>query len=111
MAGAIIKWMREARVITGVAGVELERRVDLVGGIDLVPVATARRSGRVLPDIRINDRLGLLPQIVHSKRERESPVDGGAKARFLSLLAREQRRVGQPQVHAFVLVDSRRSAL
>src|SRR5271166_938097 len=59
MAGAVVEWTREARVSTRVARVDLERRVDLVADIDLVAVATARRSRRVLADIRINDGLGL----------------------------------------------------
>ncbi len=77
--------MREASMVARDAAGEFHILIDLVGHIDLEPIAPARRAGGIRPHVRIDDSLGLLPQVQEREGQGEIGFRRGANADLVFL--------------------------
>ena len=75
---AIVEGTGEAGVVARDAAIEFQILIDLVREVQLEPLTPARGTGGVLTDIRIDDGLGLLPEIEDGEGERKIGAGRGA---------------------------------
>ena len=96
MSRSVIERVGKPRVIAGITAVEFQPPVDLISDIELGAIAATRRAGAIGAYIRIEDGLGLLPQVLDGEREGQVARNLRAHADLLPLLLGQQGRVGKP---------------
>src|SRR5271165_2462983 len=98
MSRPIVKRRGEARMVGREAAVQLKVFGDLIGRVDFETIAFAGRASDIHADIRVDDRLRPLPQVIQCKSQSEFLVKcGGAQTQFFSPLRCEQWSRGNPQ--------------